>query len=301
MGDVPGDLVARRGVYFEGRNRHMMMRFITLIAAFLGTTQMAFAQTLGQPTAGAYGMQESASKLMDDVITFNNWLVYGMTAIVIFVLFLLLYVMWRFSEKRNPNPSRTTHHVLLEVAWTIVPILILLVIAVPSFKLLYDSDKHHDAEMTIKATGYQWYWGYEYPDHGGFSFDAVMLQDDELTEEQKPLRLLLTDNAMVVPAGVKIRLQVTSEDVIHAWAMPATGIKVDGIPGRLNEIPIFFREPGMYYGQCSELCGKDHGFMPITVKVVTKEEFAAWVEKAKVEFADNSGAAPVRLAQTALK
>ena len=153
--------------------------------------------------------------------------------------------------------------------------------AVPSFKILYKQDTIPKADLTIKAIGYQWYWGYEYPDHGGFSFDANMEQIDDLND---PLRLLKTDNAVVLPAQTKIRVLVTAADVGHSWALPATGGKVDGWPGHINELPIYFEKPGMYYGQCSELCGRFHGFMPIMVKVVTKEEFAAWVEEAKVQF-----------------
>ena len=205
-----------------------------------------------------------------------------MTAITVFVLGLMVYVMVRFNAKANPVPSKTSHNTLIEVVWTVIPILILLVIAVPSFRLLYDQATP-EADMTIKATGYQWYWGYEYPDHGDIAFDALMLEDDELQPGQP--RLLTTDNAVVVPVDTTVRVLVTAADVIHNWAMPAFGVKMDAYPGRLNETWFRANQTGIYYGQCSELCGIRHSFMPIMVKVVEKEEFTAWVEQAKVEFA----------------
>ena len=205
-----------------------------------------------------------------------------MTAITVFVLGLMVYVMVRFNAKANPVPSKTSHNTLIEVVWTVIPILILLVIAVPSFRLLYDQATP-EADMTIKVTGYQWYWGYEYPDHSDIAFDALMLEDDELQPGQP--RLLTTDNAVVVPVDTTVRVLVTAADVIHNWAMPAFGVKMDAYPGRLNETWFRANKTGIYYGQCSELCGIRHSFMPIMVKVVEKEEFTAWVEQAKVEFA----------------
>jgi len=258
------------------------MRLILAITAFLGLATPAFAE-LGKGEPWGLGMQEAASPLMQEMIDFHDILLVIITLITLFVLGLMIWVMVRFNERANPTASRTSHNTMIEVVWTIVPILILLLIAVPSFKLLINTHEVEDAEMTIKATGYQWYWEYEYPDHDGFIFSAVMLNEGE-DGYDPDLRLLKTDNAVVLPVDTKIRVLVTAADVGHSWALPATGGKVDGWPGHINELPIFFEKTGMYYGQCSELCGRNHGFMPITVKVVTKEEFAAWVEKAKVQF-----------------
>lgn len=235
-----------------------------------------------QPEPWQLGFQPAATDMMARISSFNDFLLILMTAITVFVLGLMVYVMLRFNAKANPVPSKTSHNTLIEVVWTVIPILILLVIAVPSFRLLYDQATP-EADMTIKATGYQWYWGYEYPDHGDIAFDALMLEDDELQPGQP--RLLTTDNAVVVPVDTTVRVLVTAADVIHNWAMPAFGVKMDAYPGRLNETWFRANKTGIYYGQCSELCGIRHSFMPIMVKVVEKEEFTAWVEQAKVEFA----------------
>jgi len=235
-----------------------------------------------KPEPWQLGLQPAATDMMARISSFNDFLLILMTAITVFVLGLMVYVMVRFNAKANPAPSKTSHNTLIEVVWTVIPILILLVIAVPSFRLLYDQATP-EADMTIKATGYQWYWGYEYPDHGDIAFDALMLEDNELQPGQ--LRLLTTDNAVVVPVDTTVRVLVTAADVIHNWAMPAFGVKMDAYPGRLNETWFRANKTGIYYGQCSELCGIRHSFMPIMVKVVEKEEFTAWVEQAKVEFA----------------
>ncbi len=216
---------------------------------------------------------------------------------MVFVLLLLLYVMYRFSERRNPTPSKTTHNTLIEVLWTTVPVIILVLIAIPSFKLLYYADRVEDADMTIKAIGHQWYWSYEYPDHGDFTFDGIMLSDDE--REQGQPRLLATDTFVVLPVDTKIRLLVTADDVLHNFAMPAFGIKLDANPGMINETWMQITREGTYYGQCSEICGAGHSYMPIAIKAVSKDEFAAWAETAQEEFARTDGpAAPVRLAQS---
>ena len=235
-----------------------------------------------QPEPWQLGFQPAATDMMARISSFNDFLIILMTAITVFVLGLMVYVMVRFNAKANPVPSKTSHNTLIEVVWTVIPILILLVIAVPSFRLLYDQATP-EADMTIKVTGYQWYWGYEYPDHSDIAFDALMLEDDELQPGQP--RLLTTDNAVVVPVDTTVRVLVTAADVIHNWAMPAFGVKMDAYPGRLNETWFRANKTGTYYGQCSELCGIRHSFMPIMVKVVEKEEFTAWVEQAKVEFA----------------
>jgi cytochrome c oxidase subunit 2 len=214
----------------------------------------------GQPTEWQLGFQEAGSPLMQKLIDFHDFVFWIITAITVFVFLLLAYVCVKFSAKNNKKPSTTTHNSLLEVAWTLVPVLILVVIAIPSFRLLYNQNDFSNIDMTIKATGYTWYWSYEYPDHDGIAFDSIMLQDDELEEGQP--RLLSTDYQLVVPVN-------------------------KNIPGRLNETYFNVKEPGMYYGQCSELCGIGHGFMPISIRAVTENDFAAWVITAKEEFASN--------------
>ena len=238
---------------------------------------------LGQPSPWQIGLQQSATPVMDNITWFHDFLLIIITAITAFVLVLLLIVMARFNARTNPVPSRTTHNTLLEVAWTIVPIVILLVIAVPSFKLLFLQLNLPAADLTVKATGKQWYWSYSYPDHGKFEFDSLMLKADDLKPDQP--RLLSVDNDMVVPVNKTVHVIVTGADVIHAFAVPSFGIKIDAIPGRINETWFKATREGVYHGQCSELCGKDHAFMPITVRVVSEQAFAAWVEDAKKKYA----------------
>lgn len=208
-------------------------------------------------------------------------------AIALFVLALMIYVIVRFRASANPTPSTTTHNTLIEVVWTVIPILILTGIAVPSFKLLYAQYDQPPADLTIKITGHQWYWSYEYPDQGNFSFDSIMLTDEEAKAKNEP-RLLGVDNEIVVPVGKTVKLLVTAADVIHAWAIPAFYLKMDAVPGRVNETWFNADKVGVYYGQCSELCGTKHGFMPITVRVVEPEKFAAWVKEAQAKYAGAS-------------
>jgi cytochrome c oxidase subunit 2 len=237
----------------------------------------AFAE-LGQPAPWEYALQESATPVMDNITWFHNFLFWLITIITLFVLVLLVMVAVKFNAKTNPVPSKTTHNTLIEVAWTLIPVLILVGIAVPSFRLLFQELDIPKADLTVKATGKQWYWSYAYPDNGKFEFDSLLAQD-------KQPRLLGVDNEMVVPVNKVIRVQTTGADVIHSFAVPAFGIKIDSIPGRLNETWFKATKTGMFYGQCSELCGKDHAFMPIAVRVVNDQEFAAWVETAKKKFA----------------
>lgn len=238
---------------------------------------VAFAE-LGQPEPWEWHLQGSASPVMDNIVWFHNFLFVLITLITLFVLALLVIVVVKFNARANPVPSRTTHNTLIEVAWTLVPVLILVGISVPSFRLLFLELDVPKADLTIKATGKQWYWSYAYPDNGKFEFDSLMAQD-------KQPRLLGVDNEMVVPVNKVIRVQVTGADVIHAFAMPAFGVKIDAIPGRLNETWFKATKTGMFYGQCSELCGKDHAFMPIAIRVVNDQEFASWVETAKKKYA----------------
>ena len=262
-----------------GLFKSITIRSTAFLAAFATMSGPAFAN---QPKPWQLGFQEAATRNMSMITDFNNFLLYLMTAITVLVLGLMLYVMIRFNAKSNPEPSKTTHNTLVEVIWTVVPILILVIIAIPSFRLLYFQRDIPEADMTIKAVGYQWYWGYEYPDHGDFGFDSLMLSDEERGDQP---RLLATDTAMVVPVDTTVRVVVTAADVLHAFAMPAFGLKIDAVPGRLNETWFKAEKTGTFYGQCSELCGIRHAFMPIRIEVVSKAEFAAWVEEAKAEYA----------------
>ena len=269
-------------------------RVSVLLAGFAAALAGGAAQA-GQPVPWQTGFQDAATPLMREIESFHDLLLVVITLISLFVLALLAYVVWRFSESRNPTPSRTTHNTLLEVLWTALPVVILVVIAIPSFRLLYYSDVAPEADMTVKAIGHQWYWTYEYPDHGNFSFDSTMVDSAELAPGAP--RLLEVDNRIVVPVGRTVRVQVTADDVIHAWAIPAFGVKVDAVPGRLNEVWFKAERTGVFYGQCSELCGVNHGFMPIRVDVVDEGAFDAWVAEAKTRFAAEDGAGgAVRLA-----
>jgi cytochrome c oxidase subunit II len=257
--------------------RRLLGLAVASLALVAGGT--AFAET-GQPKPWEYTLQEAASPVMENIITFHNLLLWLITIITLFVLALLVIVVIKFNAKANPVPSRTTHNTLIEVAWTLIPVLILVVIAVPSFRLLFQELDIPKPDVTIKATGKQWYWSYSYPDNGKFEFDSLLAQD-------KQPRLLGVDNEMVVPVNKVIRVQTTAADVIHAFALPAFGVKIDAIPGRLNETWFKATHTGIFYGQCSELCGKDHAFMPIAIRVVSDQEFAAWIETAKKKFATN--------------
>ena len=252
---------------------------------------------LGQPSPWQLGLQQSATPVMDDIIWFHDFLLWLIAAISAFVLVLLIIVIVRFNSRSNPTPSRTTHNTLLEVLWTIIPVVILVVIAVPSFRLLFFQLNTPEADLTVKATGKQWYWTYAYPD-SKFEFDSLMLQESERRKDKADQpRLLAVDNEMVVPVNKVVRVHVTGADVIHAFAVPSFGVKIDAIPGRLNEIWFKATREGMYYGQCSELCGKDHAFMPIAVRVVSEQAFTAWVAQAKQKYASDNGTIPTAVAE----
>lgn len=265
-------------------------RLRSLLPAFLVplAPAAAYAQETspGLPKPWQMGMQQTVTSFGHDMYVFHHNILLLVTAICVFVAALLLIVMFRFNEKRNPSPSRTTHHTGLEVAWTIVPVLILVAVAVPSFRLLRDQLTVPKADIVVKATGYSWYWGYEYPnDQGGFKFDSIMVPEEDLKPDQ--LRLLSVDNEMVVPVNKVVKLQATAADVIHSWAVPAFGLKIDAIPGRLNEMWFKTDREGVYHGQCSELCGNGHAFMPIVVRVVSETAYTAWLEDAKKKFASS--------------
>ena len=221
---------------------------------------------------------------MDDIIWFHDFLVWLTAAIAVFVLVLLVVVVVKFNARANPVPSRTTHNTFIEVIWTVVPVLILVAVAVPSFRLLFYQLNTPKADLTIKATGKQWFWSYNYPDQK-FEFDSVMVQTKDLKPGQP--RLLTVDNELVVPVNKIVRVQTTGADVIHSWAVPSFGVKIDAIPGRLNETWFKAEREGTYYGQCSELCGRDHAFMPIVVHVVSDKDYAAWLEQAKKKYASD--------------
>jgi len=271
-------------------NFKRLMTMAGTAATLAGASTAALAAESGMKD-WQFGLQAAATDVMDDITWFNGFTLTIITVITLFVLALLIVCVTRFSAKANPVPSRTSHNTMIEVVWTVAPILILVVIAIPSFRLLYKQLDIPEYEMTIKATGYQWYWGYEYTDEGmgELYFDSIMVADDERQDvadvrgvslAEVP-RLLAVDYDLVIPVDTTVRLQVTSEDVIHAFAMPSFGVKIDAIPGRLNETWFHAREEGVYYGQCSELCGKDHAFMPIAVRVVSKEQFQTWAAAAQ--------------------
>jgi len=270
--------------------RSLMAPAIALLATIV-LTGIGHAQV---PEEWQLGFQDPATPVMERLVDFNNILIWMCVIISLFVFVLLGIIIFKFNRKANPVPTKRSHNTLIEVLWTVIPVIILVAIAVPSLRLLYYQDRAVDAEMTIKAIGKQWYWTYEYPDIGeDISFDAVMLEEEELTEGQ--YRLLETDTRVVVPVDTTVRLLVTADDVIHAWTIPAFGVKVDGIPGRVNEAWFKATKEGVFYGQCSELCGAYHAFMPINVEVVSKEAYIEWVDFAREEYAQNNQDTPQNL------
>ncbi len=245
---------------------------------FLSSTSSSFASVNWQ-----MGFNESVTTVMNDIVHLHDRILLPIiVAISVFVLFLLLYSIFKFRASKNPIPSKTSHNTFIEVMWTVIPCLILIVIAVPSFRLLYKQDIIPKADVTIKAIGYQWYWGYEYPDQN-IAFDANMIETKNLKPNQP--RLLETDNHVVVPVNKVVKVLITANDVLHAWAVPSFGIKRDAVPGRINETWFKAEKEGVYYGQCSELCGSRHAFMPITVRVVSDKQYNEWLKEAKIKFA----------------
>ena len=256
-----------------------MKKVLLIISSFFIAIE-AFAN---QPKDWQLGFQNPASDGMRDIVNFhNNLLLPIIIAISVFVLFLMLYACVRFRASANPNPSKRTHNVTVEILWTLIPCLILIVMAVPSFKILYKQDTIPKADLTIKAVGYQWYWGYEYPDEN-IIFDSYMIEEKDLRADQP--RLLTVDHEVVVPVNKVVKVLITANDVLHAWALPAFGVKRDAVPGRINETWFKAEKEGTYYGQCSELCGIKHAFMPITVKVVSEDDYQEWLSEARVKFA----------------
>ena len=272
----------------------LKFRNIVLLLSAIATWPALALGAEGVPVPWQLNFQPAATPIMEKLDILHTELLYLIIAISVFVLVLLVWIALRYNRKANPTPSKTSHNTLLEIVWTTIPILILVYIAMRSLPLHYEMAEIPEADMTIKVVGYQWYWHYEYPDHDGFGFDSYMLKEEELGPNDP--RLLAVDNKIVVPVDTTVRLQITAGDVIHAFAMPAFGVKVDAVPGRLNETWFNATKLGTFYGQCSELCGVGHAFMPIAVEVVTKEEFALWVENAKEKFAHNGNRLPTTLA-----
>lgn len=266
-------------------------RLLAAGLAFAGSAAGAWAAGTGQPEPWQIGMQTPVTAVAEGVHLFHDYLVVIITVISLLVLALLIVVIVRFNERANPTPSRTTHNTLLEVAWTVVPVLILVAIAIPSFRLLREQLIVPKPDLVIKATGHAWYWEYEYPadQGGGFKFDSNLAVEEAKDATPERPRLLAVDNEVLVPVNKIVKVQVTAADVMHSFAMPSFGLKVDAIPGRLNETWFKADREGVYYGQCSELCGQRHAFMPITIRVVSEAQYAAWLDEAKKKFARAEG------------
>ena len=269
----------------------MTERGAAIIASFFVIITGAMAQT-GQSSPWQLGMQKSASPSMDDLVWFHDLLLWIITIITLFVLGLLIWVCYRYSAKKNPVASKTTHHVGIEIAWTVIPVLILVMISIPSFRILFTQQDVSKPDITIKAIGKQWFWSYEYTDHGGFGFDQLMLDEKDRAKaiaaggkaEENP-RLLAVDNEVVLPIGKKIKVNMTASDVIHAWFIPAFAVNQDAVPGRMNSVWFRADKEGVFFGQCSQLCGKDHAFMPIKVRIVSQAKFEEWLVMAKKKYA----------------
>jgi cytochrome c oxidase subunit II len=267
-----------------------------LAAAGGGWAGTALAAGTGRPEPWQVAMQVPVTPIANQLHSFHTLLMWLITAITVFVAGLLAYCMFRFNERANPTPSKTAHNTLIEVAWTIIPVLILVVIAIPSFRLLRAQLIVPPADMTIKTTGHAWYWEYEYPGDkegkGGFKFDSNLIEEADLKPGQ--LRLLEVDNEVVVPVNKVVRVQVTAADVLHSFAMPSFGMKMDAVPGRLNETWFKAEREGTYHGQCSELCGQRHAFMPITIRVVSEADYATWLADAQKKYASTEPTGPAR-------
>lgn len=272
-----------------------LSHIVTAMTALAASAMSASAAGIGHAEPGQMGFQLAASPIAERIHWFHDVLLLPIIIVIsLFVLALLIYVMVRFNEKANPTPSRTTHHTGLEVAWTVLPVLVLVVIAIPSFRLLRDQLVIPPADVTVKATGKQWYWSYEYPKDakgGGFGFDSYMKPENEINVAKGDIRLLSVDNELVVPVNKVVKVQVTAGDVIHSYTVPSLGIRIDAVPGRLNETWFTATKEGVFYGQCSKICGKDHAYMPIMVRVVSEAAYTAWLAEAQKKFASAGSAA----------
>jgi cytochrome c oxidase subunit II len=260
-------------------------RFAAAIVPGLALMLLAGAASADQPQPWQFGMQAPATPITERIHAFHNELLVLICLIAGFVFVLLLYVMVRFNARRHPVPTRTSHNTLIEVLWTVIPVLVLVTIAIPSFKLMYYMDRVPDSKMTIKVTGHQWYWEYTYPDFANLDFNSNLIADKDLKPGDK--RLLEVDNPLVIPAGMNIRVQVAGVDVIHSWFVPSFGFQEYAVVGRLNEAWVHVNNPGTYYGECNQICGVNHAFMPIKVVVMTQDDFNKWLADAKTKFASD--------------
>ena len=267
-------------------------------SALSASSCAAFAEGLGAPVPGQMGLQEPVTQVARDIVFFHNWVLMPVITIIsLFVLALLAYVVWKFNDKANPVPSKTTHHTWLEVAWTVIPVIILVGIAVPSFKLLTLELTIPPADLAIKVTASQWHWSYAYPkEQGGFGFDSYVKEQKDIKADKGDIWLLSVDNEVVVPVNKTVLLQITSVDVIHSFIIQSFGVRVDAVPGRLNQTWFKAEREGVYYGQCSKLCGKDHAFMPIAFRVVSQEKYDAWLGDAKKKYAKVDGGPVIAVA-----
>ena len=284
----------------NGSMLYLRRLLVALTAAFLapiGLIVPASAQAVYAPKPWEMGMQAAGGPLKVQEIDLHNLVLVIITVITLFVAGLLVWVITRYNSKRNPIPSQTSHNTFLEVAWTVIPILILVVMAIPSFRLVYYEDRTPDADMTIKVTGHQWYWRYTYPDKGNIDFNSYIIPDDQLKPGQ--LRLLTVDNDLVVPAGKNIRVLATSADVIHSFFVPSLGVQRYAIPGRIIETWFRADKPGIYYGECNQICGTNHSRMPIVVRALSPADFEAWLVQAKTKFSDAGSPATASAAPAA--
>jgi len=277
----------------NGTIRAALIRAGLGLAAVFALVSTALAQTamVGAPAPWGMGLQESGGPIKDAIQHFNTMVFWIVVVITIFVAALLAYVIWRFRAESNPTPSRTSHNTALEIAWTVIPVLILVVIAIPSFRLIYFQDRAVDAEMTINVQGRQWFWHYGYPDHGNFTFDSYPVAASDIGQGQ--IRSLSVDNPLVIPVGANIRILTTGQDVIHSFFVPSLGVQRYTIPGRTLETWIRADRPGVFYGQCNQICGVNHWFMPIEVRAVPRPEFDAWVAQARTRFAEGLPPGPL--------
>ncbi|MBU8538927.1 cytochrome c oxidase subunit II [Roseomonas tokyonensis] len=259
------------------------LALVAAVIAALGAPAAAQEAMVGAPVPWGMGLQQSGGPIKDAISSFNTLVFWIIVAITIFVAALLAYVIWRFRAEANPNPSRTSHNTVLEIAWTVVPVLILVVIAIPSFRLIYYQDRTVDADLTINVQGRQWYWHYGYPENGNFTFDSYPVQTEDLAAGQ--MRNLEVDNPLVIPVGANIRVLSTGQDVIHSFFIPSLGVQRYSIPGRTLETWMRADRPGTFYGQCNQICGVNHWFMPIVVRAVPPAEFEAWAAQARTRFA----------------
>ncbi len=266
------------------RPKLLFRRLFAALSMIVAPGGVALAQAVAAPRPWEIGMQPAFGPLKQQQIELHNLVLVIITLITLFVAALLVWVMWRYNARRNPVPTRTSHNTVIEIAWTVIPVLILVVMAIPSFRLVYYEDRTRDPELTIKVTGHQWYWEYTYPDNNNIDFTSYIIPDDQLKPGQR--RLLEVDNELVVPVGKNIRVLQTSSDVIHSWFIPALGVQRYAIPGRTIETWFKVDRPAIIYGQCNQICGTNHSRMPIVVRAVPEQEFNAWLVAAKTKFAD---------------